>query len=79
MIMDDLWSKNAGGVAFSQPHGTNFADMDGDGITDFVVGKRFWAHRDDYLDPDPYGRPCSMYIAPCGTQRRPAAPNSCRS
>ena len=35
MIMDDPWSKNAGGVAFSQPHGTNFADMDGDGITGF--------------------------------------------
>ena len=61
MIMDDLWSKNAGGVAFSQPHGTSFADMDGDGITDFVVGKRYWSHRDTYLDPDPYGPPV-LYV-----------------
>ena len=55
MIMDDLSTKNAGGVVFSQPHGANFGDVDGDGITDFVVGKRYWSHRDDYLDPDPYG------------------------
>ena len=61
MIMDDHWSKNAGGVAFSQPHGTSFADMDGDGITDFVVGKRYWSHRDTYLDPDPYG-PAVLYV-----------------
>ncbi len=61
MIMDDPWSKNAGGVVFSQPHGTNFADMDGDGITDFVVGKRYWSHRDTYLDPDPYG-PAVLYV-----------------
>jgi hypothetical protein len=61
MIMDDHWSKNAGGVAFSQPHGTNHADMDGDGIQDFVVGKRYWSHRDTYLDPDPYG-PAVLYV-----------------
>ena len=44
-----LGSKNAGGVAFSQPHGSSFADVDGDGITDFIVGKRYWSHRDTYL------------------------------
>ncbi len=60
-IMDDLWTKNAGGVAFSQPHGTGFGDVDGDGITDFIVGKRYWSHRDDYLDPDPYG-PAVLYV-----------------
>jgi hypothetical protein len=60
MIMDDLSTKNAGGVVFSQPHGANFGDIDGDGIIDFVVGKRYWSHRDDYLDPDPYG-PAVLY------------------
>ncbi|MBI5385763.1 MAG: VCBS repeat-containing protein [Verrucomicrobia bacterium] len=32
------------GVKFSQPHGIDLADVDGDGIKDFVTGKRFWAH-----------------------------------
>ncbi len=71
MIMDDLWSKNSGGVAFSQPHGTSFADMDGDGVTDFVVGKRYWSHQDTYLDPDPYG-PAVLYTFK--TVRNPKAP-----
>jgi Domain of Unknown Function (DUF1080)/FG-GAP-like repeat len=57
MVMDDLSTKNAGDVVFSEPHGTTFADVDGDGIPDFIVGKRYWAHRDDLLDPDPYGMP----------------------
>jgi len=32
------------GVAFTQPHAFAFADMDGDGLTDIVTGKRRWAH-----------------------------------
>jgi hypothetical protein len=55
MIMDDFSTTNAGDVTFSQPHGSSVADMDGDGVPDFVVGKRFWSHRDNYLDPDPHG------------------------
>lgn len=57
MIMDDFGTKNAGNVVFSQPHGTTHADVDGDGLQDFIVGKRYWSHRDNYLDPDPYGPP----------------------
>ncbi len=71
MIMDDPSTKNAGGVVFSQPHGANFGDVDGDGITDFVVGKRYWSHRDTYLDPDPYG-PAVLYWFK--TVRNPKAP-----
>jgi Domain of Unknown Function (DUF1080)/FG-GAP-like repeat len=71
MIMDDSSSKNAGGVTFSEPHGSTFADMDGDGIPDFVVGKRYWAHKDSYLDPDPYG-PAVLYVYK--TVRNPKAP-----
>jgi hypothetical protein len=32
------------GVKFSQIHALALADMDGDGLTDFVTGKRRWAH-----------------------------------
>ena len=32
------------GVAFSQPHALDLADLDGDGLKDIVVGKRLWAH-----------------------------------
>jgi hypothetical protein len=71
MIMDDFSTKNAGGVTFSQPHGSTFADVDGDGLTDFIVGKRYWAHRDDFLDPDPYG-PGVVYVY--RTVRNPKAP-----
>ena len=61
MIMDDFSTTNAGGVAFSEPHGTTYADIDGDGIPDFIVGKRYWSHLDTYLDPDPYGQPV-LYV-----------------
>jgi hypothetical protein len=70
---------NAGGVVFSQPHGTAFADMDGDGIKDFVVGKRAWSHLDTFGDPDPYGE-AVLYVfravrnasAPSGAEFVPA-------
>ncbi|MCF7675166.1 MAG: VCBS repeat-containing protein [Akkermansiaceae bacterium] len=32
------------GVVFSQAHAIELADIDGDGIQDFITGKRFWAH-----------------------------------
>ena len=34
-----------------------YRDVDGDGIPDFIVGKRYWSHEDSYTDPDPYGPP----------------------
>jgi hypothetical protein len=48
---------NAGGVTFSQIHAATFADIDGDGVPDFIAGKRYWSHEDNSHDPDPYGVP----------------------
>ena len=70
-IMGDQWTKNAGGVTFSEPHGSTFADIDGDGIPDFIVGKRHWAHLESYTDPDPYGA-AVLYVY--RTVRNPKAP-----
>jgi hypothetical protein len=71
MISDGFRAKNAGGVTFSEPHGTALADVDGDGVPDFIVGKRYWSHLDTYLDPDPYG-PAVLYWY--RTVRNPKAP-----
>lgn len=72
MIMDDHnWEDNAGGVSFSQLHGTTVADVDGDGIQDFIVGKRYWSHQDTHIDPDPYGAPVVYWYR---TVRNSAAP-----
>ena len=41
------------GVAFTQPHALDAADIDGDGLTDIVVGKRRWAHGPEGdIEPD---------------------------
>lgn len=70
-IMGDFSTANAGGVTFSELHGSTFADMDGDGLPDFITGKRLWAHLDTFLDPDPHGEPV-LYIY--RTVRNPKAP-----
>jgi Domain of Unknown Function (DUF1080)/FG-GAP-like repeat len=75
MIMDTLRSENAGGVAFSEAHGDTTADLNGDGIPDFIVGKRYWTHLDDYADPDPYGTPVLYWYE---TVRDPKAPGGAR-
>jgi len=52
-------SDNRYGVKFSQPHALDLMDMDGDGIKDLIVGKRFWAHGPD-KDPEP-NAPAVLY------------------
>ena len=71
MIMDNFTTKNAGGVTFSELHGSAAADVSGDGIPDFVVGKRHFAHEESYTDPDPHG-PGVLYAF--RTVRNPKAP-----
>lgn len=71
MISDDYQFDNKGGVTFSQPHGATFADIDNDGIKDFIIGKRYFTHLDNYYDPDPYSAPV-LYLYK--TVRNPAAP-----
>src|SRR5690606_36361795 len=60
MIMDNYQTKNAGDVLFTEPHGAAFADIDGDGLLDIIVGKRHFSHLNGYADPDPYG-PAVIY------------------
>jgi hypothetical protein len=71
MIMDDFRSKNAGGVTFTELHAMTSADVTGDGVPDVITGKRHWAHRDSYADPDPHG-PGVLYVY--RTVRNPKAP-----
>lgn len=61
MIMDNYLDNNAGGVMFTEPHATAFADMNGDGIPDLVTGKRSFSHLTSWYDPDPYGVPV-LYV-----------------
>ncbi len=65
----------AGGVVFSEAHGTAMGDVDGDGIPDLIVGKRYFTHLDSYLDPDPYGAPVLYWYK---TVRDPKAPGGAR-
>ena len=61
VIADNYATKNAGNVTFSEPHGSTVADIDGDGVPDFIIGKRYFSHHESFLDPDPYGPPV-LYV-----------------
>ncbi len=71
MLSDDYSEKGVGDVTFSQPHGATFADIDQDGVKDFIVGKRYFTHLDNYYDPDPYSPPVLYWYR---TVRNPDAP-----
>jgi hypothetical protein len=60
MIFDSAIDKNAGDVWFTQPHGSTCADINGDGIPDFIVGKRHHSHF-EYGDPDNFSMPV-LYV-----------------
>jgi hypothetical protein len=71
IIADDHLGKNPGGVTFSEAHASTFVDVDGDGIPDFIVGKRVYSHLESYTDPDPYGPGVLYWFR---TVRNPKAP-----
>jgi hypothetical protein len=71
IITDDLSAKNPGNAAFTEAHASTFADIDGDGIPDFIVGKRLHAHLESYTDPDPMAPPVLYWFR---TVRNPKAP-----
>ncbi len=75
MVMDDFSTKNAGGVTFSELHGSGVGDINGDGIPDFLVGKRWYSHLDSGIDPYTFGPPVLYWYE---TVRDPKAPGGAR-
>jgi hypothetical protein len=71
MIIDDFSTPNAGGVTMSEMHASALADIDGDGIPDYITGKRHYSHLDSHRDADVDG-PASLYWF--RTVRNPKAP-----
>jgi hypothetical protein len=71
MIIDDYSTKNTGGVTISEMRGATMADVDGDGIPDFVTGKRLFSHQESWVDPDPLGDAVLYWFR---TVRNPRAP-----
>jgi len=71
IIIDDHTDSNSSKVAFSQIHGTSFADIDGDGVMDFIAGKRYFSHLDNYFDPDPYGAPVLYWFRTVRNSKAP--------
>jgi HEAT repeat protein len=59
MLVNTEPEDNPYGVKFTQIHALELADVNGDGLMDFVTGKRFWAHGPDE-DAEP-GAPAVIY------------------
>jgi hypothetical protein len=68
-------TQNAGNLVLAESHASRIVDMNGDRIPDFVTGKRYWSHLENYNGPDPYG-PAVVVIY--RTVRDKAAPGGAR-
>lgn len=71
MVMYDFSTKNTGDITFSELHGSGIGDVNGDGIPDFIVGKRWYSHLDSGIDPYTFGPPVLYWYE---TVRDPKAP-----
>lgn len=71
IVMDDFATKNPGDVTISEMHAGLAADVDGDGIPDFITGKRHFSHLESHIDADPWGEPVLYWFR---TVRNPKAP-----
>ena len=69
-FMGEKPEENDYGVAFSQLHAVDLADMDGDGVLDIVTGKRWWAHAEH--DPGSLGAGRALLV-PDGARQRHGA------
>jgi len=63
LIMDARPEDSAYGLAVSELHALALADVDGDGLSDIITGKRFWSHGPDG-SPDP-GAPAALVWFRC--------------
>lgn len=59
VLVNTKTTDNPHGVQFTQPHAMVLSDINGDGVMDFVTGKRFWAHGPS-ADAEP-GAPAVLY------------------
>jgi hypothetical protein len=75
MIIDNFSTKNAGNITMTEMHAAQMADIDGDGIPDFITGKRGLSHLNSYTDANPFG-PAVLYWF--RTVRDPKAPGGAR-
>ena len=71
IIMDDFSTKNAGNVTISEMHAGLAADVDGDGIPDFITGKRHFSHLESHTDADPWGEPVLYWFRTVRNKKAP--------
>lgn len=71
MVMDDFSTKNAGGVTISEMHAALAGDVDGDGIPDFITGKRHFSHLESDTDADPWGAPVLYWFRTVRNKKAP--------